>query len=91
MTLRRVTVADAVLAARALAYVPGRRRLWVLFRMVREAEAAALHLNQLDALHPVWGDGSLMAVALRRPRVPEPVLGDRRFLRCLRLVLAVLD
>ena len=89
--MQRVAVADAVLVARVLARVPGRLRPWALFRMVREAEAACEHMRRSGAMHPMWGDGSLMAVAMRRPRDAEPLLDDWVFLGCLQLVLAVLD
>lgn len=89
--MQRVAVADAVLVARVLTRLPERLRPWALFRMVREAEAAADRMRRSGAMHPIWGDGSLMAVAMRRPRDPEPLLDDRVFLGCLQLVLAVLD
>ena len=42
-------------------------------------------------MHPLWGDGSLMAAALRRPVVPEPDLSDADYLRALLRVLEALD
>lgn len=84
-------MADAVLAARVLARLSGRLRLWVLYRMLREAEAAGAHRVKYDRMHPIWGDGSLMAVAMRRPRVSEPFLDNRAFRDSLKLVLAALD
>lgn len=91
MTLRRVAVADAVLAARVLAWLPVGRRRWALLRMVREAEFAGRHMRTRGVMHPIWGDGSLMAVAMRRPRVAEPLLDDPTFRTCLGLVLLALD
>ncbi|MEL6645100.1 MAG: hypothetical protein AAFQ79_14300 [Pseudomonadota bacterium] len=84
-------MADAVLAARVLARLSGRLRLWALYRMLREAEAAGAHRVRHDRMHPIWGDGSLMAVALRRPRVAEPFLDDRAFRESLQLVLTAFD
>ncbi len=34
-------------------------------------------------MHPVWGDGSLSAAALRRPTQSEPRLDDPDYLQCL--------
>lgn len=55
--------------------------------MLREAVRARAHLARTGRAHPIWGDGSLMTVALRRRPAGEPPLNDATFCRCLSSVL----
>ncbi|WP_099823876.1 hypothetical protein [Oceaniglobus indicus] len=79
---------DAAAIARVLCAVGPARRAWVLERMLREAGRAAHHRRRHRRAHPLWGDGSLMAAALRRRPGPEPSLADPVFSAALGLVLA---
>ena len=88
--MRRVTHGDAISAARVLLRVPGRRREWVLARMLREAGRADKWVRATGRAHPLWGDGSLMAAALRRQPVSEPSLDDAGYCLCLSLVFFAL-
>lgn len=72
---------DVVAAARALLAQPAERRPWVLHRMLSEAASADLWRRRTGRMHPVWGDGSLMSVALRRPSRHEPPLSDPAWCR----------
>lgn len=81
---------DAVVVARALAALPDRLHGFALARMLAEADAANRWRQRYRAPHPRWGDGTLTAVALRRPVVPEPVLEDLRFRLCLIRVLSAI-
>ena len=74
--MRRVLMGDVIAAARAMAAAPPARRGWVLDRICREATRAEAHRQLTGRMHPIWGDGSLMAAALRRPCRPEPGLED---------------
>ncbi len=82
-----IWLGDASAMARVLMRCPPARRQWVLCRMLTEANRAAAHRIQQGAAHPIWGNGSVMAVALRRPRAPEPSLGSPEFIGCLTMVL----
>lgn len=81
---------DAVAAARVLRGAPLRQRAFILRRMLREAERANDWKGVWRRPHPMWGDGSLLAAALRRQPAPEPVLVDAEYCRCLALVYAAL-
>jgi hypothetical protein len=81
---------DAVALAIVLRRTPRDRRNWVLHRVFREADRAADLAKAGYGGHPIWGDGSLMAAALRRGMLSEPALADRDYCRCLARVYAVL-
>ena len=82
--------ADVVAAARVLRDQPCYRRHFVLKRMLREAERAHAWRSDWKRHHPIWGDGTLLGAALRRNPLPEPVLVDDDYCRCLALVYAAL-
>ena len=84
--MRRVMHGDVVSAARVLMGVPRGRRPWVLHRMLAEAQGADAWRRRTARMHPRWGDGSLMAAALRRPTAPEPPLDDPAYCRVLAYV-----
>ncbi len=81
---------DVVAAARVLRAVPEGLRPAVMDELLREARQAFAHGQVFGRNHPRLGDGSLMAVALRRPSVPDPGLGDADFCRCLCHVLSAI-
>lgn len=81
---------DALAAARALYPLPDRLHRFALTRMLAEAAAAEAHARATGRMHPRWGDGSLMAAALRRRCVREPLLTDPRWCRCVALVYGTL-
>jgi hypothetical protein len=66
------------------------RREEVLACVLREAAAAADHLSKYGRPHPVWGDGSLMAVVLRNGSAAEPALSDADYCLCLSRVYTAL-
>lgn len=74
---------DVQSAARALAAVPRLRRAWVMHRMLAEAATADAWRRAHGQMHPRWGDGSLMAAALRRPVIKEPPLSDPAWCRLM--------
>lgn len=91
MTPVPVRLGDLTAAARVLRARPRRQWAWVAGRMLAEAAAGAWHLSRVGRPHPRYGDGSLMAAALRRRPAPAPVLAEARFRDALRAVLAALD
>lgn len=46
--------------------------------------------KRLGRGHPVWGNGSLMAVATARPMLCEPFLDDPDYCHCLVVVFKTL-
>lgn len=81
---------DAVAAARVLLRHPRERRPWVLHRMLAEAALADAWRRRTGRMHPLWGDGSLMAAALRRPAACEPPLSDPSWCRLMAYVYLAL-
>ena len=81
---------DAVAAARVLLRHPRERRPWVLHRMLAEAVNADSWRRRTGRVHPRWGDGTLMAVALRRPAADEPPLSDPGWCRLVAYVYIAL-
>lgn len=88
--MQPVWLGDAAAAARVLRERPEASWPWVLARMLAEARRAFAHHRALGRPHPRYGDGSLMAAALRRNPEPAPRLEDARFRRALMAVLAAL-
>lgn len=58
--------------------------------MLLWTEAADAYRKRFARAHPIWGSGSLMALAAREDLPPEPRLDDPDYCRCLAQVLAAL-
>lgn len=89
--MQKLRLGDVSAAARALRLHPERRWAWVIRRLLAEARAGAAHLTARGRPHPRYGDGTLMAAALRRAPAPAPTLEDARFRRALVAVLLAMD
>ncbi len=85
--MRAVLMGDVIAAARVLAPWPAPCRAKLLWRMTQEATRADAHRHRTGRMHPIWGDGSLMAAALRRSAPPEPWLDDDGYRAAIILVL----
>ena len=88
--MRPVLHGDVVAAALVLLRLPGSARSEVMRDMLEQAAAADLYRKRLGKGHPAWGNGSLMAVAMRRERAAEPFLDDPEYCRCLITVFSEL-
>lgn len=55
-------------------------------QILEQASIADLHFKRLKRGHPVWGNGSLVAAALRREMAPEPFLDDQEYCSCFVVV-----
>lgn len=88
--MRPVLQGDVIAAAQAVLRLPGGKRAGALRRMMDRAAAADSYRKRFGRAHPLWGNGSLMAVARRRALPPAPPLSDREFCRCLALVYETL-
>lgn len=85
--MRPVLHGDVSAAARALLAVPPTARLSLCTRMLAEAELAHQHVSAKGRLHPVHGNGSLMAVARNRRLADEPGFDDLQYCQCFEMVL----
>ncbi|NVO55612.1 hypothetical protein HW561_07405 [Rhodobacteraceae bacterium B1Z28] len=85
--MRPVLHGDVSSAARALLAAPQPERDRLCIRMITEAELADVHVGQTGRLHPLYGNGSLMATARNRVLVDEPGFDDVQYCQCFELVL----
>ncbi|WP_158967926.1 DUF7742 family protein [Chachezhania sediminis] len=88
--MRPVLHGDVSCAARALYAVPEVFRVPLGVRLIREAEAADRFVQRNNALHPFWGNGSLMSAARAHVLADEPGFDDLDYCACFELVLQVL-
>lgn len=88
--MRPLLHGDVSNAARALLAVPRSFRPVLCRRMIVEAEAADDHVRRTGRLHPLWGNGSLMAAARRRRLADEPGFDDADYCACFEMVLRAL-
>lgn len=85
--MRPLLHGDVSAAARALLAAPPPERTRLCVRMIYEAELADNHRARTGRLHPVYGNGSLMAVARNRVLADEPGFDDLQYCQCFSLVL----
>ena len=88
--MRPVLHGDVAAAGCALLRVDPAARKDLIVRMMDEAEAADQFRLKTGRAHPVWGNGTLMAAAMARPRASEPFLGDPDYCSCMALVFDTL-
>ncbi len=85
--MRPVLHGDVSAAARALLAAPQADRTRLCVRMIHEAVLADGHLKRTGQLHPVFGNGSLMAVARNRALADEPGFDNLQYCQCFETVL----
>lgn len=88
--MRPILHGDVGNAARALLAVAPDQRQSLCRRLIAEAEAADAHMRRTGRLHPLWGNGSLMAAARRRMLAGEPGFDDPDYCQCFETVLRAL-
>jgi len=88
--MRPVLHGDVVAVARVLYGQPLVERALVLKRLIRTADWADGFRRATGRMHPVWGDGSLMTVALAAKPPPEPRLDDVDYCGCMAMVFEAL-
>jgi len=81
---------DVVSAARVLRGLPVAKRKPELLRLLRQANFADQHRIETGRVHPFWGDGSLMTIALAATPAPEPRFDDVDYCACMALVFETL-
>ncbi len=85
--MKPVLHGDISAAARALLAVPLPERDRLSTLMITEAETADQHVVRTGRLHPIYGNGSLMAAARSRPLADEPRFDDLDYCQCFEMVL----
>ncbi|MEX0307544.1 MAG: hypothetical protein AB3N12_09175 [Ruegeria sp.] len=85
--MRPLLHGDICAAARALLAAPQPDRDQLSTVMIAEAELADQHVARTGRLHPVYGNGSLMAAARSRLLADEPNFDDLQYCQCFELVL----
>ena len=88
--MRPVLMGDVIALARALCLLPGDQRAGLAATLFYRAQVADKVMKRLRCPHPLWGNGSLMAVTSPLPKAPEAFLSDHAFLDSLLLVLRAL-
>ncbi|MFC2967851.1 DUF7742 family protein [Acidimangrovimonas pyrenivorans] len=88
--MRQVLPGDLVAAALVLRALPEAERDGALRRLLEEADLADRYRKRLGRPHPDYGNGSLMAAALRHRPGGEPFLSDPAYLDALGRVIAAL-
>lgn len=84
--MRPVLHSDVAATARVLLRYPRHMRQQLMRQMLEQANTAGLYFKRLKRGHPVWGNGSLMAVALAQDMAPEPFLDDPEYCHCFVVV-----
>ena len=89
--MRTVTHGDVVAAAcAAMATSEHDRRAFVL-RLLERAHVADIYRKRTGCAHPLWGDGTLMAVARQgQAAFSEPFLSDSEYLQTIARVIDAL-
>lgn len=88
--MRPVLHGDVSAAARVLLSVPEVDQRELMLQMLERASVADVYYKRLGRGHPVWGNGSLMAVALNYDMTAEPFLDDPAYCRCWVVVFETL-
>lgn len=84
--MRSPLAGELVMFARALMAHPAERRGMMAKQILAETEAAHDHIRHNGTIHPVLGDGSLMARILPLSPCSEPFADDLDFLNALGIV-----
>ncbi len=85
--MRAILHGDVTAAARVLLLRPPEARPRFIRRLLSEADGADRYRKRTGRAHPHWGNGCLMAAALKYEAAPEPFLSDRDYAECMVIVL----
>ena len=79
-----------VSAARALLCVAETEQRALMQKMLEQASVADVYYKRFGRGHAVWGNGSLLAVAMSYEMADEPFLDDPAYCRCWVVVFEAL-
>ncbi|MEM9968324.1 MAG: hypothetical protein AAF755_09510 [Pseudomonadota bacterium] len=85
--MRPVLYSDVSAAARVLTALPEPARRKTCVQMIEQADIADRYVRRMARLHPMWGNGTLAAVARLHSLGPEHSFDDPAFSQCFALVL----
>ena len=85
--MRAVLDGDLITLARAVMLWPEEHRVERLHRLFDQVHAADRYCKRLRRVHPCWGNGAILSMALRMPRARAGP-GDPRYLSALCCVCA---
>lgn len=85
--MRPFALPDLNMAARVLLTMPEGERPKAMRRLIRQAEAADWYRKRLGRAHPLWGNGSIEAVARSQKMVPPQQFSNTDYLACMALAL----
>lgn len=88
--MRPVLHGDVAAAARVLLSAPEQDQRALMLQMLERASVADVYYKRFGRGHSVWGNGSLMAVALSYDMAAEPFLDDPAYCRCWVVVFETL-
>jgi hypothetical protein len=88
--MRSVTQTDLMAAARVLLQAPPASRAAEAETMITQAQLADKYRCQTGRLHPRFGNGTLLSVALCRPSSEPQTPGDPEYLACMALMIDAL-
>jgi hypothetical protein len=90
---RPILPQDVSSLARALLAVDACERSILCQQLFDRAALATEHVARTGQLHPLWGNGSLDAVARHccGPLVTEPFWDNPQYINCLKIVLSELN
>jgi hypothetical protein len=88
--MRQVLLGDVVAAARSVLELSPPERAAAVSKMIDNAHIADKVMKRTGLPHKTWGNGSLMAAALPKPKGTEPFLSDLDYLAAIRLILEAL-
>lgn len=88
--MRPVTQTDLCAAAKVLLCTPEAARAAEARRLIHHARAADAYRRATGRVHPRFGNGTLLSVALTQPRRDPDAPGDVDYLTCMALVLEIL-
>jgi len=89
--MRSITHGDVIAAASALMSWPERSRRSLIVRFLEQAHIADIYRKRTGRVHPVWGNGTLMAAVLQNRALPtEPSMSDSAYLNAVSIVIEAL-
>lgn len=88
--MRRCLIGDILAAAAVCARAPADDHADIAHQLIMQADAAHRYAKYHHKIHPVWGNGSLMARAMAEKRGVGADFGSVQFLEAMAVVTTAL-